>query len=165
LVLLTHNVTPSDIQHSAAYSDLRVLHIFRVDISFSKQESLLCLACDYIGYSPSLTGSKDLSRVGSNNDDDDMGDLDDYLIPKDAPYYVDEEEERLKERRSKLLGIPYKKPSTFKSEKFEVIKYSFGPAEEYVAIRKYEYDIWVKTKENVFTVYQDIFTRKMKGGS
>ncbi|GKD39567.1 hypothetical protein Tco_1259774, partial [Tanacetum coccineum] len=39
---------------------------FRIDISFSKQESLLCLACDYIGYSPSLTSSKDLSRVGSN---------------------------------------------------------------------------------------------------
>nr|GEV51065.1 hypothetical protein [Tanacetum cinerariifolium] len=36
------------------------------DISFYKQESLLCLACDYISYSPSLIGSKDLSRVGSN---------------------------------------------------------------------------------------------------
>nr|GEV57183.1 ribonuclease H-like domain-containing protein [Tanacetum cinerariifolium] len=35
------------------------------DISFYKKESLLCLACDYISYSPSLTGSKDLSRVGS----------------------------------------------------------------------------------------------------
>nr|GEW46846.1 putative ribonuclease H-like domain-containing protein [Tanacetum cinerariifolium] len=34
------------------------------DISFYKQESLLCLACDYISYSPSLTGSKDLSRPG-----------------------------------------------------------------------------------------------------
>nr|GEV80890.1 aminoacyl-tRNA synthetase, class 1a, anticodon-binding [Tanacetum cinerariifolium] len=37
-----------------------------LDISFCKEESLLCLACDYISYSPSLTGSKDLSRVGSN---------------------------------------------------------------------------------------------------
>ncbi|GJS94611.1 hypothetical protein Tco_0801579 [Tanacetum coccineum] len=61
------------------------------------------------------------------DDDDDIGDLDDYLIPQDASYYVDEEEERFKERKSKLLGIPYKKPPTFKSKKFEVIKYSFGP--------------------------------------
>ncbi|GJR15346.1 VIER F-box protein 2 [Tanacetum coccineum] len=53
------------------------------------------------------------------DDDDDIGDLDDYLIPQDASYYVDEEEERFKERRSKLLGIPYKKPPTFKYEKFE----------------------------------------------
>ncbi|GJR56537.1 hypothetical protein Tco_1407058 [Tanacetum coccineum] len=42
------------------------------------------------------------------DDDDDISDLDDYLIPNDASCYVDEEEERFKERRSKLLGIPYK---------------------------------------------------------
>nr|GEW61572.1 hypothetical protein [Tanacetum cinerariifolium] len=29
-------------------------------------------------------------------DDDDIGDLDDYLIPKDVPYYVDEDEEGFK---------------------------------------------------------------------
>ncbi|GJW57838.1 hypothetical protein Tco_0104569 [Tanacetum coccineum] len=52
-------------------------------------------------------------------DDDDIGDLDDYLIPQDAFYYVDEEEERFKERKSKLLGIPYEKPPTFKFEKLE----------------------------------------------
>ncbi|GKG07933.1 hypothetical protein Tco_0333765, partial [Tanacetum coccineum] len=97
------------------------------------------------------------------DDDDDIKDIEDYLIPNDAPYYIDEEEEGFKERRSKLLGIPYKKPPTFKSEKFEVIKYSFGPAKEYVAIRKFEYDILVKTKENVSIVYQEIFHKKDEG--
>ncbi|GKA39757.1 hypothetical protein Tco_0732308, partial [Tanacetum coccineum] len=53
------------------------------------------------------------------DDDDDIGDLEDYLIQKDPPYYVNEEEERSKERRCKLLGIPYVKPPTCKSEKFE----------------------------------------------
>ncbi|GJS71238.1 hypothetical protein Tco_0704079 [Tanacetum coccineum] len=52
-------------------------------------------------------------------DDDDIGDLDDYLIPHNASYYIDEEEQRFKERRSKLLGIPYEKPPTFKFAKFE----------------------------------------------
>ncbi|GKF34183.1 hypothetical protein Tco_0107383 [Tanacetum coccineum] len=75
------------------------------------------------------------------DDDDDIGDLEDYLIRKDPPYY--EKEERSKERRYKLLGIPYMKPPTCKSKKFEVVKYSFRPAEEYVAIKEYEYDIWV----------------------
>ncbi|GJV66861.1 hypothetical protein Tco_1482370 [Tanacetum coccineum] len=79
-------------------------------------------------------------------DDDDIGDLDDYLIPHDEPYYVDEEEEDFKERGSKLLGIPYEKPPTFKFEKFEVIKYSFEPVEEYVS-----------------HVYQDIFRKKDEG--
>ncbi|GKE13791.1 hypothetical protein Tco_1421368 [Tanacetum coccineum] len=77
------------------------------------------------------------------DDDDDIGDLDDYLIPNDAPYYVDEEEERFKEKKSKLHGIPYEKPPMFKSKKFEVIKYSLAPMKEYVAIKEYEYDIWV----------------------
>ncbi|GJR64994.1 hypothetical protein Tco_0011059 [Tanacetum coccineum] len=74
------------------------------------------------------------------DDDDDIRDLDDYLIPNDAPYYADKEEERFKERRSKLRGIPYKKPPMFKSEKFEV-----------------------RTKENVSHVYQEIFYKKYEG--
>ncbi|GJV23262.1 hypothetical protein Tco_1375957 [Tanacetum coccineum] len=92
-----------------------------------------------------------------------ISDLDDYLIPNDAPYYVDEEEERFKERMSKLRGIPYKKPPTFKSKKFEVINYLFGPAEEYVAIKEYEYDIWVNTEENLSHVYLEIFDKKDEG--
>ncbi|GKA20827.1 hypothetical protein Tco_0700816 [Tanacetum coccineum] len=77
------------------------------------------------------------------DDDDDIRDLSDFLILNKDPYYANEEEERSKERQCKLLGIPYKKPSTCKSEKFKVVKYSFGPTEEYVAIKEYEYDIWV----------------------
>ncbi|GKD49282.1 hypothetical protein Tco_1278258 [Tanacetum coccineum] len=97
-------------------------------------------------------------------DDDDIGNLDDYLIPNDASYYVDEEEKRFKERRSKLLGIPYMNPPTFKSKTFEVIEYSFGPAEEYVAIKEYEYDIWLRTKKMCLASTKRFFTRKMKGG-
>ncbi|GJZ25252.1 hypothetical protein Tco_0562711 [Tanacetum coccineum] len=44
------------------------------------------------------------------DDDDDISDLEDYLIQKDPPYYVNKEEERSKERRCKLLGISYVKP-------------------------------------------------------
>ncbi|GJY44964.1 hypothetical protein Tco_0433177 [Tanacetum coccineum] len=51
-------------------------------------------------------------------DDDDIMDLDDYLIRQNASYYVVEEEERFEERKSKLLGMPYEKPPTFKLEKF-----------------------------------------------
>ncbi|GJX69565.1 hypothetical protein Tco_0305292 [Tanacetum coccineum] len=54
-----------------------------------------------------------------NHEDDDIMDLEDYLIRQDASYYIDEEEERLKERKRKLLWMPYEKPPTFKYEKFE----------------------------------------------
>ncbi|GKC16034.1 hypothetical protein Tco_1012816 [Tanacetum coccineum] len=91
--------------------------------------------------------------------------IDDYLIPQDASYYFDEEVERFKERKSKLLGMPNEKPPTFKFEKFKVIKYSLGPAEEYVAIKEHEYDIWLRTKENVSYVYKEIFHKKDEGWS
>ncbi|GJZ61017.1 hypothetical protein Tco_0617154, partial [Tanacetum coccineum] len=80
------------------------------------------------------------------DDDDDIGDLEYYLIRKDPPYYVNEEEEKSKEKRGKLLRIPYMKPPTCKSEKFEVVKYSFRPSVEYVAIKEYEYDIKVSIR-------------------
>nr|GEU35323.1 hypothetical protein [Tanacetum cinerariifolium] len=63
------------------------------------------------------------------DDDDDISDLEDYLIRKEPPYFVNEEVERSEERICKLHGIPYVKPPTWKSEKFKVVKYSFGPAE------------------------------------
>ncbi|GKB74073.1 hypothetical protein Tco_0935485 [Tanacetum coccineum] len=103
-------------------------------------------------YNPYLNVSRILNDgTGTNNehfdehelmgdDDDNIGDLEDYMIRKEPPHYVNEEEERSKERRCKLHGIPYVKPPTCKSEKFEVVKYSFGPAEEYVAIKEYEYN-------------------------
>ncbi|GKF59990.1 hypothetical protein Tco_0176776, partial [Tanacetum coccineum] len=98
------------------------------------------------------------------DDDDDIGYLKEYLIQKGPPYYVNKDEERSNERRCKLLGVPYVKPPTCKTEKFEVVKYSFGPAEEYLAITEYEYDIWVRSEENVSHLYQDISTRRTNDG-
>ncbi|GKE36637.1 hypothetical protein Tco_1460042, partial [Tanacetum coccineum] len=100
-----------------------------------------------------------------NHKDDDIMDLEDYFIRQDASYYVDEEEERFKERKRKLLGMPYKKPPTFKYERFEVIKYSLGPTKEYIAIKEYEYHIWLRTEENVSRVYEEIFHKKDEGWS
>ncbi|GJX79686.1 hypothetical protein Tco_0327835 [Tanacetum coccineum] len=127
-------------------------------------------------YNPYLDISRIFNNAGMNNDkniqdkpeligddDDDVGYLEDYLTKKDPPHYVNEEEERSNERRCKLLGVPYVKPPTSKTEKFEVVKYSFGPTEEYVAITEYEYDIWVRTEENVYHLYQDIFHKKNEG--
>nr|GEZ73278.1 hypothetical protein [Tanacetum cinerariifolium] len=54
-----------------------------------------------------------------DDDDDDVSYLEDYLIKKGPPYYVNEKEERSKEKRCKLLGIPYGKPPTCKSEKVQ----------------------------------------------
>nr|GEW47398.1 hypothetical protein [Tanacetum cinerariifolium] len=68
------------------------------------------------------------------DEDDDISDFEDYLIQKDPLYYVNEEDERSKERRCKLLGIPYVKPPTCKMEKFEVVKYSFEEDTAYLCL-------------------------------
>ncbi|GJS00996.1 retrotransposon protein, putative, ty1-copia subclass [Tanacetum coccineum] len=74
---------------------------------------------------------------------DDFGDLVDYFVSNDAPFIVNKEEGRIKERRCKSLGMPCK----------------------CVAIMEHEFDIWAKTKENVSQVYQYIFRKKDEGSS
>ncbi|GKB05719.1 hypothetical protein Tco_0833914 [Tanacetum coccineum] len=95
--------------------------------------------------------------------DDDVGYLDDYLFHGNAPFIINEEEERSKERRCKLLGIPFTKPPACKMERFEVVKYSFGPLEKYVAIKECVYYDWMTTEENACHAYQDIFYKMDEG--
>ncbi|GJS70100.1 hypothetical protein Tco_0702941 [Tanacetum coccineum] len=49
-----------------------------------------------------------------------------------------------------------------KAEKFEAIQYSLGPNEEYISIRRCEYDIWERNGDNMSKIYQDIFQKKDK---
>ncbi|GJX63110.1 hypothetical protein Tco_0296010 [Tanacetum coccineum] len=50
-----------------------------------------------------------------------------------------------------------------KAKKFEAIKYSLGPNEEYIVIRSYEYNAWERNKDSVSHIYQDIFSEKGQG--
>ncbi|GJW46543.1 hypothetical protein Tco_0078189 [Tanacetum coccineum] len=50
-----------------------------------------------------------------------------------------------------------------KVEKFEAIQYSLGTNEEYIAIRRCEYDIWERNEDNMSKIYQDIFQKKNNG--
>ncbi|GJZ90257.1 hypothetical protein Tco_0662184 [Tanacetum coccineum] len=52
--------------------------------------------------------------------------------------------------------------SRMKPEKFEAIKYSLGPNEEYIAIRSCEYNAWERNEDSVSHIYQDIFQKKDK---
>ncbi|GJT62284.1 hypothetical protein Tco_1005817 [Tanacetum coccineum] len=49
-----------------------------------------------------------------------------------------------------------------KAKKFEAIKYSLGPKEEYIAIRSCEYNAWERNGDSVSHIYQDIFQKKDK---
>ncbi|GKA91604.1 hypothetical protein Tco_0813529 [Tanacetum coccineum] len=52
-----------------------------------------------------------------------------------------------------------------KAKKFEAIKYSLGPNEEYITIRSCEYNSWERNEDSVSHIYQDIFWKKEKGTS
>nr|GEU66238.1 hypothetical protein [Tanacetum cinerariifolium] len=162
----------SNLKEEDLSEDNEIAKVFRIEIDIFLFETPLCKAFKefnhllqidvdvLIGDLPRFKTYEDYKNAHALMDDgDDIGDLDDYLIPNNTPYYIDEEEERFKERRSKLLRIPYEKPPTFKSEKF-----SLGPAEEYVAIKEYEYDFWVLAKKTCLKSTNRIFTRKTKGG-
>ncbi|GJW13586.1 hypothetical protein Tco_0017719 [Tanacetum coccineum] len=56
---------------------------------------------------------------------------------------------------------PHKK--ICKTEKFKAKKYLLGPNEEYLAIRRCEYDIWERNKDSVSQIYQEIFQKKDDG--
>nr|GEY51959.1 hypothetical protein [Tanacetum cinerariifolium] len=72
----------------------------------------------------------------NEDEDDEIGYLDDYLVRDDAPFIINEEDEKFKEIR---------------------------PAKKYVAIKECGYDDWMRTEENVSHVYQDIFHKKDEG--
>ncbi|GKB06545.1 hypothetical protein Tco_0834778 [Tanacetum coccineum] len=50
-----------------------------------------------------------------------------------------------------------------KAEKFEAIKYSLGPNEEYIAIRRCEYNAWERNEDCMSQSYQEIFQKKDEG--
>ena len=84
------------------------------------------------------------------------------------PYYNFEEAlVKLKEElddclNNEPLGITHDLP-TINSEKLEVIKYSFGQHEDYVATKAIDHKELDQTEENVATLYGNIFRMKDEG--
>ncbi|GJU39957.1 hypothetical protein Tco_1192914 [Tanacetum coccineum] len=91
------------------------------------------------------------------NDDHGIDNFDNNLVWDITPYRTSEEEEQYKEYRCEMLVNPHQEPSICKIRRFEMIKYSFRPAEKYIAIKECEYDDLTRTKEDVCHAYQGIF--------
>ncbi|GJV61893.1 hypothetical protein Tco_1467993 [Tanacetum coccineum] len=70
---------------------------------------------------------------------------------------IQEKEEQHKEGRCDLFNDPAQEPPVCKIRRLEMIKYSFGQEEKYVAIKEYEYDDLTRTNEDACHAYQEIF--------
>ncbi|GJV89748.1 hypothetical protein Tco_1533686 [Tanacetum coccineum] len=92
-----------------------------------------------------------------------ISDSDDHLVSNNACDYANKEEQQYKERGCDLLRNPHMILPTCKIERFKVIKYSFGPAEEFFAIKECGYDDWIRTKDDACHAYRDMFTKINEG--
>ena len=88
--------------------------------------------------------------------------LDDCLNKDPYLEIVDKHNEEFIKGRCRQLGITYNLPMII-SERFEVIKYSFGPYEGYVATKAKESTQINQTEENVAMLYGNIFRMKDEG--
>ncbi|GKB36697.1 hypothetical protein Tco_0881639 [Tanacetum coccineum] len=71
--------------------------------------------------------------------------------------------EREDKERCDLLDDTTRDASVYKVRKFEMIKYSFGQDEEYVAIKEFEYNDLTRTNEDACRAYQEIFRNMYEG--
>nr|GEW57317.1 hypothetical protein [Tanacetum cinerariifolium] len=72
-------------------------------------------------------------------------------------------EKQNEEGRYDLFNDLTQEPPVCKIKCFEMIKYSFGQEEEYIATKEYEYDDLTRTNEDACRAYQEIF-RSMDEG-
>ncbi|GJY38254.1 hypothetical protein Tco_0424618, partial [Tanacetum coccineum] len=71
----------------------------------------------------------------------------------ELPRMVQEKEEQHKEGRCDLFDDLAQELSVCKMRRFEMIKYSFGQEEEYVAVKEYEYNDLTRTNEDACHAY------------
>ncbi|GKA26965.1 hypothetical protein Tco_0713133 [Tanacetum coccineum] len=94
---------------------------------------------------------KDILKEMEPNDDHGIGNLNNDLVRDNASYHANNKE--YKENRCELLGNPRQELSVCEIRRFEIIKYSFGPAEKNLAIKECEYDDLTKIKDDACHAY------------
>ncbi|GJZ36541.1 zinc knuckle CX2CX4HX4C containing protein [Tanacetum coccineum] len=97
---------------------------------------------------------KNVTRFGegTDEDDDDLKGTIDYLEPTLYDGFVDSDDEEYKERKCRLLGMPYIKPPLILIEKFNVTRYSIGLGEVYTKIKVLGVEELSRTRGNIATI-------------
>ncbi|GKD67041.1 hypothetical protein Tco_1309149, partial [Tanacetum coccineum] len=88
---------------------------------------------------------------GTNEEEDDLEGIIDYLEPKSYNRFIDLDDEAYNERKSKFLGISYRKPSPILIEKVEVIRYTIGTRETHKK-RVIGIDEMPRTRDNIVAI-------------
>ncbi|GKA46491.1 retrovirus-related pol polyprotein from transposon TNT 1-94 [Tanacetum coccineum] len=89
---------------------------------------------------------------GIDEDDDDLEGITDYLEPTLYDGFVDSDDEEYKERKCRLLGMPYIKPPPILIEKVNVTRYSIGLGKVYTKIKVSGVEELSRTRGNIATI-------------
>nr|GEU56901.1 putative reverse transcriptase domain-containing protein [Tanacetum cinerariifolium] len=89
----------------------------------------------------------------------------DHIRGPYANYYrnVQNKEEHENKERCEFFYDTAQEPPVCEIRRFEMIKYSFGQEEKYVAIKEYEYDDSTRTNKDACHAYQEIFHNMDEG--
>ncbi|GJW73325.1 hypothetical protein Tco_0132695 [Tanacetum coccineum] len=86
---------------------------------------------------------------GTEEDDDDLEGIIDYLKLTLYDGFVDSDDEEYKEKKCRLLGIPYIKPPPILIKKINVTRYSIGLEEVYTNIKISGVEELSRTRGNI----------------
>ncbi|GJU55072.1 hypothetical protein Tco_1228786 [Tanacetum coccineum] len=89
---------------------------------------------------------------GTNEDDDNLEGIIDYLEPTLYDGFIDSDDEEYKERKCILLGMPYIKPPPILIEKTKVTRYSVGLGEVYTKIKFSKMGELSRTRGNIANI-------------
>ncbi|GKF41558.1 hypothetical protein Tco_0124900, partial [Tanacetum coccineum] len=89
---------------------------------------------------------------GTDEDDDDLEVIINYLEPTLYDEFVDSDDEEYKERKCRLLGMPYIKPPPILIKKVNVTRYNIGLGEVYTKIKVLGVEELSKTRGNIVTI-------------
>nr|GEX48536.1 RNA-directed DNA polymerase, eukaryota, reverse transcriptase zinc-binding domain protein [Tanacetum cinerariifolium] len=86
---------------------------------------------------------------GTHEDDVDLEDIIDCLVPTLYDGYIDLNDEEYKERKCRLLGMSYIKPPQVLIEKVKVTRHSVDPGEVYTKIKVLKVEELSRTRGNI----------------
>ncbi|GKD52222.1 hypothetical protein Tco_1281198 [Tanacetum coccineum] len=89
------------------------------------------------------------------NDNHGIDNLDCDLVRDNISYHTNEEEDQEDEDRCELLRNPRQEPPVCEIRRFEMIKYSFAPTENYVATKECEFNDLMRTEDDARHGYQE----------
>nr|GEZ15526.1 hypothetical protein [Tanacetum cinerariifolium] len=99
---------------------------------------------------------------GTDEDDEDLEGIIDFLEPTLYDEFIDSGDEEYKERKCRMLEMPYIKPPPIIIEKVNVTRYSIGPGEVYRKIKISGVEELSMTRGNIATIRAEIMNEFLK---